>query len=189
MTKRFKILRVVSGTIFSCVGLFLTLDNFIPVDKTKYSIAENQLTTLTGYLINEPYYHKSSGGKGSSTYFKIELNTYPGINFQNESVFLKATKWESIKAEVKYHDTVSLKVLKADFERNYLKKDSMSIFQQVVNYPFDKFEFYSFVFKGKEYVSDLYEAAKQKQQDNLFPQFLIGLAFIGMGIYSFFAKK
>jgi len=189
MTRRFKILRIVSGTIFSCIGLFLTLDNFLPINKSKYYIADKDLMTLTGYLINDPYYHKSSGGKGSSTYFKIELNAYPGVDFQNESVFLKATRWESIKAEVKYHDTVNIKVLKLDFERKYLNRDSMTVFQQIANYPFHKFEFYSFKFRDKEYVTDLYEAAKQHQQDNLFPQFIIGLAFVGMGIYSFVAKK
>jgi hypothetical protein len=104
-------------------------------------------------------------------------------------VFLKATKWESIKAKVKYHDTVAIKVLKSDFERKYLNRDSMTVLQQIANYPFHKFEFYSFRFRGKEYVTDLYEAAKQHQQDNLFPQFIIGLVFIGIGIYSFVTKK
>ncbi len=189
MTRRFKILRIVSGTIFSALGLFLTMDNFLPINKAKYNTPDNDLMTLTGYLINDPYYHKSSGGKGSSTYFKIELNTYPGVDFQNESIFLKATQWESIKAEVKYHDTVKVKVLKSEFETNYLKRDSMTVLQKIVNYPFDKFKFYSFKFRDKEYVTDLYEAAKQHQQDNLVPQFIIGLAFIGMGIYCFVTKK
>lgn len=74
MTRRFKILKIISGTIFSALGLFLTMDNFLPINKAKYNTPENDLMTLTGYLINDPYYHKSSGGKGSSTYFKIELN-------------------------------------------------------------------------------------------------------------------
>ena len=114
------------------------------------------------------------------------------INHQGEKEvahILKATQWESIKAEVKYHDTVKVKVLKSEFETNYLKRDSMTVLQKIVNYPFDKFKFYSFKFRDKEYVTDLYEAAKQHQQDNLVPQFIIGLAFIGMGIYCFVTKK
>lgn len=189
MTRNFKILKLVIGTIFSCVGLFLTLDCLIPVNKSNYSIREDQLMTITGYLINDPYFSRSSGGKGSSTHLLIELNTYPGVRFQNEGVFLIATDWKSIKADVKYHDTVFLKVLKSDFEYYYLKKDSLSVFQQIANYPLDKFEFYSFRFKEKEYVSDLYEAAVKKQQNNLIPQFLLGLAFIGMGIHTYRAKK
>ena len=167
----------------------MALSNFFPVDKSKYLVSEKNLITLTGYLINDPYYHKSTGGKGSSNYFKIELDTYPGVDFKNGSIFLKATQWKSIKAEVKYHDTVTIKVLKSDFEKKYLKRDSMSILQIIAYYPFHKFSFYSFRFRNKEYVTDLYEAAKQHQQDGLFPQLIIGLVFVGMGIYSFVAKK
>ncbi len=188
MTKRFKILRIVSGTVCSCIGLFLIIDNFLPVDKSKYKVPEKDLVTLTGYLINDPAYHKSSGN-GSSTNFKIELNTYPGVDFQNESIFLKATQWEKIKTDVKYNDTVIIKVLKSDFDNKYIKRDSMSFFGKIANIPLRKFEFYSFKFEGKEYVSDLYEAAKQHQQDNRFAQSIMGLVFVGMGIYSFVAKK
>lgn len=189
MTRRFKILKIVSGTIFSSVGLFLILDNFIPVNKCKYSIPEDNLTTVTGYLIKEPYYHKSSGGKGSSTYFQVELNTYPDISFRNEGVFLKATSWKAIKDEVKYNDTVWLKVLKTEFEKKIIKKNSLNIFQHIANSPIDKIEFYSFRFRDKECMSSLYEAAIQMQRDNLFPKFLFGLVFTGMGLYSFLAKK
>lgn len=188
MTKRFKLLRIVSGTIFSCIGLFLLIDNILPIDKSKYNIPEKDLIPLTGYLINEPKYRKSSG-KGSSTNFKIELDTYPGVVFQNESVFLKATEWEKIIADVKYHDTVIIKVLKSDFDIKYIKRDSLSVFRQIANMPLDKFEFYSFKFKDKEYVSDLLEAAKQHQQDNRLASFIMSLVFIGMGIFSFTTKK
>jgi len=188
MTTSFKILKIVSGSTCLYIGLFLIIDNFT-IDKSKYSVADKDLITLTGYLINDPYYHKSTGGKGSSTYLKIELNTYPGLAFQNGSEFLKATQWESIKAEVKYHDTVFIKVLKSDFEKKYLKRDSLTMLQQIAYYPFHKFSFYSFRFRNKEYMTDLYKAAKQHQQDKLFIQLLGGLAFVGMGIYFFVAKK
>jgi len=42
---------------------------------------------------------------------------------------------------------------------------------------------------NKEYMTDLYKAAKQHQQDNLFVQLLMGLAFGGMSIYCFVTKK
>ncbi len=187
MTRNFKIVRIVVGTLLSCLGGFLILNNFIPVSKSKYSIKQNQLLTLTGYLSNDPSYYR--GGKANTEHFLVELNTYPGVNFQNEAIFLTATDWESIQAEVKYHDTVSLKVLKAAFERNYVNRHSMSFFQRIANSPIEKFDFYSFKFKDKEYVSDLYEAAKRDQHDNTFTRFLIGLVFAGMGIYSFTAKK
>ena len=106
------------------------MDNFLTVDKSKYHIPEKDLITLTGYLINDPKYHKSSG-KGSSTNFKIELNTYPGVDFQNESVFLKATEWEKIKTDVKYHDTIIIKVLKSDFDKKYIRRDSMSVLEKL----------------------------------------------------------
>jgi hypothetical protein len=189
MSKRFKILRIVAGTILSGIGLFLTADNFLPVNKATYIKNESQLIALTGPLINDPYYHESSGGKGSASYFEIELNNYPDLTFKNESIFLKATDWQLIKSDVKKHDTVVIKVLKTDFEKYYLQKDSLNVVQQIAYYPLDKFSFYSFRFKNKEYVSNLFEAAEKHKRDNLFPQFLIGLAFIGMGIYSFMAKK
>ena len=188
MTTSFKLLKIVSGSICLCIGLFLIIDN-LTIDKSKYSVADKDLMTLTGYLISDPYYHQSTGGKGSSTYLKIELSTYPGLVFQNAGAFLKATEWEFIIAEVKYHDTVNIKVLKSEFEKKYLKRDSLTMLQQIAYYPFHKFSFYSFKFRDKEYMTDLYKAAKQDQQDNLFIRALMGVIFFGWSIYFFVAKK
>jgi hypothetical protein len=185
MTKNFKILRVVLGTICTCIGLCAIFFRFIPVDKSQYQVPENDLMTLTGYLIRAPKKFIES----SSSYFIIELNTYPGADFQNRNIFLEATEWKKIIAEVKYHDTVSIKVLKSDFEKKYIKRDSMSFIEKVANLPYDKFEFYSFKFRDKEYVLDLYETAKQNRQDNKLTSSIIGFFFIGMGLYSYRAKK
>lgn len=91
--------------------------------------------------------------------------------------------------DVKYHDTVSLKVLKSKFEKNYINLDSMNLLQKIAAYPFHKFQFYSFKFKEKEYMSNLYETTKDHKRENSFFKFLFGLMFFGMGIYSFKAKK
>jgi hypothetical protein len=188
MTRKFKIIKTAAGTVFCCLGLFLLIYFLSPADKSQYIPGDSQLTTLTSYLISDPYYNEGRG-KGNSTRFEIKLSGYPGINFQNESVFLRATEWKSIMADVRSGDTVSIKVLKSDFEKLYIKRDSMTFFQQFANHPYNRFAFYSFKFKNKEYVSDLYEAAKNDNNDHLFSRIIMGLAVIGMGLYCFVAKK
>jgi hypothetical protein len=185
MTKRFKILRAVSGTICACIGLCIIFFRFIPVDKSEYQIPEKDLMTLTGFLIRAPKYVVES----KSSYFVIELNTYPGADFKNGNIFLEATEWKKIIADVKSLDTVFIKVAKSVFEKNYIKRDSMSFIEKVANMSSKSFAFYSFRFRDKEYVLDLYETAKQSRQNNKFASSIIGLVFIGMGLYFYTAKK
>ena len=120
---------------------------------------------------------------------KLSLILTQEWTFKMKVFFLKATEWEKIKTDVKYHDTIIIKVLKSDFDKKYIRRDSMSVFGKIANMPLDKFEFYSFKFRDKEYVSDLYEAANQHQQDNQFALSIMGFVFIGMGIFSFTTKK
>ncbi len=187
MTRKFKIIKTAAGTVLCGIGIYLIVYFFSSAYTAQYVLNDKQLTTLTGYLISTPYYHEASGR--TSSYFEIKLDAYPGISFRNESVFLDATRWKSVMADIKYGDTVFIKVHAGDFEKLYLKRDEMNFFQQLANHPVNNFSFYSLKFKNKEYVSDLYRAAKNEMNDHLFSRTLLSVMFIAMGIYCFVAKK
>ncbi len=188
MTRKFIIFKTAAGTFFCLLGVILGINFISTPDKSEYLPGDEKLTTLTGYLTMEPQYQAGSG-KNQSACFEIKLSGYPGVNFRNGGVYLRATQWKSAMTEIKTDDTVSIKVLKSDFEKLYLKRDEMGFFQQLANHPLDNFEFYSLKHKGKEYVTDLYSAALNDQNDNLFGRIMIAMGAFVFGIYCFVAKK
>jgi len=187
MTKKYRILRVSGLILFSSLGAYLIGTCVFPVDKSKYILPEDKLLTVAGaFTAGER--KDVSAGRGTSRVFEVNLTTYPGVKFINSGIFLRATDWKAIQSTIKYPDTVELKVLRSDFEK-YLNRESLTIFQKIAAYPNNKFKFYSFRFKNKEYVSDLYEAAKDHQSDNMVPNFIAGLVSLLIGLYSYFSKK
>jgi hypothetical protein len=187
MTRRFRIFKNTIGAILIFIGLYVIADIYIPIDNTKYERKDEELLTLTNYLINDPKYQKDTGK--SRTFIRLELNSFPGANFENEYEYLHATSWTSALQDIKYHDTITIKVLKSKFEKFYLHRDSLSIFEQIIYHPIDRFEFYSLRYKDKEYLNNLSQAAKEYNEERSVSRFVIGLMFIGMGVFSLFAKK
>ena len=159
----------------------------MPIDKSEYEKSDEDLMFLTNYLINEPEYQKGTGK--NRTFLRLELNGYPGVSFENEDEFLQATSWQSVLKDIKYHDTVSIRVLKNKFQKFYLNKDSLSVFEKIINYPSDRFEFYSLRYKDKEYVNNLFDTAKSYKNERATGRFIMGLIFIGIGIYILIARK
>lgn len=187
MTKRFKIFKNTIGAVLILLGILIISNIYKPIDDSEYEPRDEDLLTLTNYLIEDPKYQKGTGR--SRTFFKLTLNSYPGANFENEYEFLQATSWTSALSSINYHDTVTIKVLKRKFEKFYLHKDSLSFFEQLLFYPTDRFEFFSLRCKEKEYINDLLQAAKAYKNERSVSSFVIGLMFIGMGVYSLLAKK
>jgi hypothetical protein len=188
MTVQLKILKIVCGSIFSLVGLFLIYDANTPVDKNEYDKNESELTTIKTTLLLKPYY-KKRGGKSGSSSLKLYLDGYPRINIENENDFLKATDFENAVKELNEGDTVSIKVLKTDYEERYIKEESISDLRKIANPGLGRLRFYSLVSNGKEYVNNLLEVAKTQKADKQLLQSFFGLIFIGMGIYFFVTKK
>jgi hypothetical protein len=170
------------------LGLYLLVGNFIPVNADKYRKHDSKLTTLTAYLINPPQYFKQKG-KNGRTFLRLELDQIVGVLFENENEFLDATDWEAVLSEINYHDTVTIKVLKERFDRFYVNKSSLSEFEKVINHPIERFSFYSLQFRGKEYVHDIYEAAKKRHKDNLVLSSIVYLSIIGAGAWTIKAKS
>ena len=187
MTKRFKLFKSIIGTILILIGLLVIGNIYLPINSNEYVNRNEDLLTLRNYLINDPIYQKGTGK--SRTFFGLVLNGYPGANFQNEYEYLQATDWTSAVKDIKYQDTVTIKVLKNNFEKFYLNRNSLSFFQQIIYHPIDRFEFYSLEYNGKEYVNNLFQSAKDYKEERNVISFVIGLMFIGTGIYSLFAKK
>jgi hypothetical protein len=188
MTGKLKILKFVFGSIFSFVGLFLVYNANTSVDKNEYEKNESELEAITTKLLLKPYYKKRRG-KSGTTSLKLYLDGYPRISFENEYEFLKATDFENAVREMNEGNTVSVKVLKSDYEERYIKGESISDFQKIANPELGKLRFYSLVFKEKEYVNNLFEVAKTHKADKQLLQSFFGLLFIGFGIFSFVTKK
>lgn len=139
-----------------CYTFVSSIFSFFGAPDKSTNIIEDQYVTVTGQLMGDPYYHTARETKKIGEILKVELNTYPGISFENEGYDLLGTDWQAIRAEVKYPDTVALKVLKSEYEKNRLQNDSMALYHEVYKYPVDKFRFYSFKCRNKEYVTNNY---------------------------------
>jgi hypothetical protein len=169
------------GIILVVLGVIWLINVFIPVSQSKYKKEENELTTLTAYLINDPKYTRD-GGRNSSQVLRLELDEIVGVFFDNDGAFLDATDWKAVLKEIKYHDTVTIKVDRSEFERFYIKKSDLTQFQRFIHAPIDRFRFYSLKFKGKEYVHDIYESAERVRKESMLITILLCVAIIFFGI-------
>ena len=170
----------VTGGVLIIVGLYLLISNFIPIKSNKYRKQDSELTVLTAYLINPPKYFKRVG-KNDRTFLRLELDQLIGAYFENEDEFLEATDWKAVLKEIKYHDTVTIRVLKDQFEKEYLQRSSLSPFQMVINHPSDRFSFYSLQCRGKEYIGDIYEAARLRRKRHQLLFAVVYVFIIGVG--------
>jgi hypothetical protein len=165
-----KLILKIVGALFFIIGMTLLINAIMPINKSEYAPEEKELLPIRNHLINPPKI-LLSGGKASSRYILIEMNGYPGATFKNEHIFLKATNWEAAIKDIKYTDTITLKVSKKAFEETYIKKKKSS-----------KYSFYSLVFNGKEYVSNIYDTAKKDRKEGMIPRICICLVLITIGI-------
>jgi len=163
-------------------GLSFSVHSFTPVKKQKYSKSDKELTALTAYLINPPQYYKG-GGRNSRAFLRLELDGYVRAYFENDDVFLEATDWKAVLKEIKYHDTVTIKVLKKRFDKFYVNQNSLSSFEKIILHPTERFNFYSLQFKGKEYIQDIYQAAEKLRKRNLVLTTIICILIILIGVH------
>lgn len=175
-------IKKIIGLALIVSGLSLVVYSFTPVKKQKYSKSDQELTSLTAYLINPPQYLRS-GGKNSREFLRLELDGYVRAYFENDSEFLDATDWRAVLKEIKYHDTVTIKVLKKRFDRFYVNQNSLSSFEKIIYHPTERFNYYSLQFKGKEYIHDIYEAAEKLRKRTLIIRIVVSILLIYLGIY------
>jgi hypothetical protein len=180
-----KYFKAASGSILSLLGLFFLYLSLTPVDASEYIKSDNDLTEITAPLLEKPYYNEF----GKSVGLFLRLNGYNRINFRNESDFFEATDFKGFTVDAHFGDTVTIKVDKKNFEKWYLKIDSLSLFEQIILRPPNFFNFYSLRFRGKEYVGDVYAIAKKRKNSNLPFYILLSAALIGVGIYIIIVKK
>jgi hypothetical protein len=182
-----KIMQVIGiGLIIG--GSFLLIWSFIPINPGKYRKPDSELRVLTSYLINPPKYFKRVG-KENRTFLRLELDQLIGAYFENEDEFLEATDWQAVLKEIKYHDTVTIRVLKDQFEKNYQQRSSLSPFELAINHPSYRFSFYSLQCRGKEYVGDIYKIARQRRKHNQFLFTVVYVLITGAGVGLTFIRK
>jgi hypothetical protein len=184
----FKKIKPFLGPGLIVLGLYILIENFIPLNRNKYQKAENEFTSLTAYLINPPQYIKHNG-KNGGPFLRLQLDEIVGVKFDNAAEFLEATNWQEVLEDIRYHDTVTIKVLKDLFEKYYINKSSLSEFDKVISHPVDRFNFYSLRFKGKEYVRDIYEVAEQRRKNNIIRWSIVSLLIIAAGIWTIRARN
>lgn len=187
MTRNFKIFKNIIGVLIILICVYFIINLYLPTDKRKYEKSNSDLLLLTNYLINDPVYNIGTGK--NRTYLKLVLNGYPGITFENENEYLQATSLQAVLKDIKYNDTISIKVLKSKFKKFYLEKDSLSTFESIINYPSNRLEFYSLSYKGKEYVNNLFATAESYNDERFTGRLVMCIIFIGIGIYTLMAKK
>ncbi|NOT92964.1 hypothetical protein [Ferruginibacter sp.] len=120
MTRSFKIFKNIFGVLIILLCVYFIINLYSPTDRRDYEKSNSELFTLTNYLINDLVYNMGTGKK--RTYLKLVLNGYPGITFENENEYLQATSWQEVLKDIKYNDTISIKVLKNKFKNFIWKK-------------------------------------------------------------------
>lgn len=144
---------------------------------------DKDLTTLTAYLINHPKYLTSGSGKSSRKILRLQLDGYPGVSFDNDDVLLGITEYKSVLNDIKSHDTVTITVLKNDFENGYLQRESYSPSEKIFKTK-DHFNFYSLIFKNRNYVdfSQIGESVNNRKIRLIISNGLFGGIFLICGI-------
>ena len=181
-----KIFKIVIG--IGVIALGVIISQVLPPTKSDYYKPDSQLLTLTSILIDPPVYLKQPKKTSGKYALRLNLAAYPGVYFDNEHEFLKATDMQQFLRNAKLFDTVSIKVSKQEFTKYYLKRDSLSTFQKFAH-PQTSYPFYSLIFENKEYVGDIYLAALKERDDKIVSRVVIGMLFmLGGLLIVFFAK-
>lgn len=171
---------------FSSLGFWFLILPFYEYRASIYQKTDEQLLTISGVLIDEPAYWTTSG-KQSKTTLRIELDSYPGAFFDNAYEFLDATDYKGVLRDIKFKDTVTIKVDSIEFEKRFIKRSDLPSIRRVFNSKY-YFSFYSLIYKKREYVKreEIYNYASKRRNKDLIGSIIVGIIFIGGGFVIFF---
>jgi hypothetical protein len=180
---------ILIGGFLIIIGAFLISYPFFFFDSSEYNPSNKNLVSLKSYLVTDPIYVREPGGtKSSGTYaIRIRLEGYPAILFDNDGMFLEATDYKAILKHVKSGDTVTVKVLKDELSKYGQPTIPQSISEKFSIPP--HLNFYSLNFKGREYVIDLEDKAKDQNRRFKFPCLFFGFLFCAFGIRYIIFKR
>lgn len=169
----------------SLLGFWILILPFYQYRSSIYQKTDRELLTITGVLIDEPAYW-TTNGKQSKTTLRIELNSYPGAFFDNSYEFLDATDYSGILRDIRFNDTLSLKVDSIEFEERFMKRADLPAVKRAFNSKY-YFSFYSLIYAKKEYVKreEIYNYAVIRRNKALIGSILIGTIFIAAGYWIF----
>jgi len=171
------------GSLFLItLGVFAIIQPFYKYHSSQYEKYETDYMTLSGRLINNPHYWTTSG-KQSKTILRLELDSYPGAHFDNDYEVLDATDYQAVLSDIKFNDSVTIKVLKNDFENGFLKRNNYSPLQRVFSAKYN-FRFYFLEFNGKEYVDtkNIGQFAEDRKMRMLCWNLVISIFFLFFGL-------
>lgn len=165
-------------------GLFLFLSfNFYYLNKE--AINYHDLQTITGVITNKAEIHVGSKGSGS---ININLRSYPSFNFYISGNSLNATNTSSYIENVKIGDTLTIEILKDEYQKKLTKEIPLSFWDKSINYSF--ISVYGLRDKNTSFLHFNDYIFELKNDRALVPLFLwvfaiVGLFMIGGGFYLF----
>ena len=160
---------------------------FLYAAKHFYTTKDNGIKYSDIYAITDAIINKAEieiGSKGSRS-IRIKLKSYPLFNFDIAGISYYATNSSDYVANVKIGDTLSLDILKDEYQMKLSKEIPLVFWDKSVNYSF--ISVYGLRDKNNTYltVSDYNNDYKSDTPIVIWLFGLAGLFMLGGGIYHF----
>lgn len=159
--------------LYASYHFYLTIDNEI-----KYS----KLHTVTDVITNKAEIVK---GSKSSRSIRIKLKSYPSFNFDIAGNGYSATYSLDYVSNVKIGDTLSVDIMKDEYQIKITKEKQPGFWDKTVNYSF--ISVYGLRDKNNSYLilSDYNNEHKSDKPIGIWLFGLVGLFVLGSGLYLF----
>lgn len=167
------------GLLFLGMGLNFYLRIDAPFPKKPY-VTLNQIITSEVKTKRE--------GKSSRS-FQLRFNDYPEFNFNIKGNYFRAMYVDDFLAEVQRGDTITVRILKDDFEKKLAKTKPLTFWDKSINY-YD-IPIASVSHGNKDYLT-LADVAVEKnsgRESNAWTLGIFGSVLFGVGLFIYFKRK
>lgn len=125
----------------------------------------------------------------SSRSFELKFNDYPEFNFNIKGNYFRAMYTADFMGEVQLGDTITVKILKDDFEKKLAKTKPLTFWDKSIDY-YD-IEVVSVSHRDKDYLT-LADAVAEKNsgnESNAWGLSIFGAVLLGAGLFIYFKRK
>jgi hypothetical protein len=166
-------------TIFGGLSLFVAYHFYLTKDN---EINYSELQTITDVITNKAEIKK--GSKGSRS-IRIKLKSYPSFSFDIAGNGYSATYASDYVTNVKIGDTLSLDIIKDEYQMKLTKEKPLGFWDKTINYSF--ILVYGLRDKNNSYLnlSDYNNEHKSDSPIGIWLFGLVGLFVLGVGLYLF----
>jgi hypothetical protein len=163
----------------TAIGILIALA--IGANNYNKIVKENELVQITGILNNQPTIETASEG---GPWVPIKLKEFPGFRFNVSGTTYSALKAKKFVRNAHLGDTLTLDILKHDFDTKIRQIESPRFSEKIINYKF--IQPFSIMVHGEVYMS--LEDVNENWADNhalhrFLTYWLVGISLIVAVVY------